>query len=98
LKKLLEKNYLSCFSKNIFAQGEHRHLTKWTDECLVVNVSSICGRHKILAVKASALFNPAQLPCWPARLACARCYRSCFVEVDFVQTDMLEQSIFLRYL
>jgi len=65
---------------------------------LLVNVSSISGRHKILTVKASALFNPAQLPRWPAHLACAHCYRFCFVEVDFVQTDMLEQSTFLRYL
>jgi hypothetical protein len=65
---------------------------------LLVNVSSTSGRHKILAVKASALFNLAQLPCWPARLACAHCYHSCFVEVDFVQTNVLEQSTFLRYL
>jgi hypothetical protein len=89
---------LICLSDLFFLDIYEREKKKLPFLLLLVNVSSISGRHKILAVKASALFNLSQLPCWPARLACARYYHSCFVEVDFVQTNVLEQSTSLRYL
>ncbi len=66
--------------------------------CLVLNVSSVCGHHKILAVKAGTSIHPTCLPFRTACLVHARYLRSCFVEVNFYWTKMLEQSTSHRYL
>jgi hypothetical protein len=65
---------------------------------LVGNVSSVSGRHNILAVKAGTSICLVGPPALLACLVCARYQHSCFIEVDFLQPNLFEQSTSLRYL
>ncbi len=66
--------------------------------CLVVNVRSVSGCHKILVVKAGTFIHLVGPPALLAHFVCTHYQRSCFVEVDFLQTNLFEQSTSLRYL
>jgi hypothetical protein len=60
--------------------------------CLVMNVSSVSGHDKRLAAKVG---KSTYLACLPCQLTClagppstSACYKQCFVELDFWQTNM----------